>query len=179
MNPVYNDPRKLALYWHLRELTDGPHEDDPAGTTYHERSIAVEALSEDNVLVALERIRHEAWRRPIERQHAADLITSYCWPDDTGEQKPTWETHYIKNTRELEARRRLGTYAPPVHHDDTDGRTGYHQGGIWFPHIGSATPLTCPDCGFTGEFWNYNLVDVGDAHEPAHECICGWKPIHA
>jgi hypothetical protein len=174
---VYYDSRKLALYWHLRELAEEPHEDDDAGTSYHERDIALDALrAEEDVLTALERIRHEAWRRPLERQHAAELITDYCWPDDSGHQRPVWETDYVHNRYDLEARRRMGTYSPPVDPADYDGRTGYHHGGVWFPHINSAKPLACPECGFTGEFWNFELVDAGKAHEPTHECRCGWQP---
>lgn len=176
---TYAESRKVALYWHLRELVEGSHENDPAGTSGHERSIAVEALKEDNVLAALERIRHEAWRRPIERRHAADLITEYCWPDDAGFQRPTWETHYVKNTYELNARRRLNKYKPPVSPSDVDGRTGYHHGGVWFPHIGSAEPLSCPECGHQGEFWDFDAVDSGDTYEPEHVCHCGWEPNKA
>lgn len=175
-HPVYTDSRKLALYWHLRELAEGTHEDDPAGTSYHEDTIAAEALREDDVLAALERIRHEAWRPVLERQHAADLIAEYCWPADAGHQPATWHTSYIQKYHELEARRRMGTYSPPVSSADHDGRTGYHWGGIWFPDIPSAKPLTCPECGFSGEFWDYTAVDKGTAHEPTLVCHCGWAP---
>lgn len=154
---------RLTLMWELRayEQVD---------------ALAREALAADDAVAFLNAARGEAWRAVDVRTRAADYLSDHLWPDDSGVQRPTWVREHATHTSEVERLKDLGMSEYP-----TDGGgerlEGYHAGGLWFPNSASAERLGCPECGFTGEFWDWTEVDAGTAVEPDHVCPrCGWKP---
>lgn len=160
---------RLTLHWHLREIV-GPRRGG---------SIEANALSADDPVAFLDTVRNHAWRPVEERNRAADLLTKHLWPDDDGAQRPTWHAEYLDKAYEIEAQKRLGRYSVP-RDDEGELLEGYHAGGLWFHEIPRAEPLACPDCSFSGEFWDFEPVDTGEDIEPHHHCPnCGWVPPDA
>jgi hypothetical protein len=137
---------------------------------------ATEAFNSDDAIKYLDRARKDSIRSPEIRHRAARLLTEHIWPDNMGSQPANWVTWYIRNSKELAARKRIGEYSPP-RSERGELREGYHLGGNWWPspiELASASQGECPECGFTGEFWDWSAVDAGRASEPSHTCVCGW-----
>jgi hypothetical protein len=121
---------------------------------------AREALDASDTVRFLHGVCKDPVRGFQERADAARLLTIHIWPNEpnnTGLRVA--DGHTIHATR-----------------DDIDFSEWFEKGLVRTQHKPRCEPLKCPNCRNEENFWDFDPVDEGTAHEPEIRCNCGWEP---